>query len=213
MDMPIKHVWFDFAGTLFKETPEYKMLHDELRYKTYANVTGIDDLEAAKRGFLSAYQQTGSNTGVFRALGKPADFWSKALDDMDFASVLRPDGEVIRALARIKEIMPISLFTNFIRSRVVELLGCLQIPPADFTTILTGDQLSERKPAPAGFRMIIKESGVPPSQILYVGDRVAVDITPAKNAGMKTCLVYDESAEADYCVQNFGEILNIFIDR
>jgi len=34
----ISHVWFDMGGTLYRETPEFHVVHDELRYKTYAGI-------------------------------------------------------------------------------------------------------------------------------------------------------------------------------
>ena len=40
------------------------------------------------------------------------------------------------------------------------------------------------KPAPAFFERIVTETGLPPAEIAYVGDRVDNDVVPAANAGM-----------------------------
>ena len=40
------------------------------------------------------------------------------------------------------------------------------------------------KPDPVFFRRIVEESGVPPGQIAYVGDRLDNDVLPAVDAGM-----------------------------
>ena len=42
------------------------------------------------------------------------------------------------------------------------------------------------------------------------GDRIDVDIKPAKLAGMRTCLLWKKSDEADYSFDNFEDILGIF---
>jgi putative hydrolase of the HAD superfamily len=203
----IKQVWFDFAGTLYKETHTFNVVHDQLRYSTFAKVMGISDIKIAEREFLEAYKEHGSNSAVFRALGKSPDYWSKALDDMDFSKVLSPDPEVTNSLKELKEKVPISLFTNFIKPRVNELLGYLVIPPSYFIHMITGDEIINRKPALDGFYRMIDKSGLPPENILYVGDRIDVDIKPAKTLGIKTCLIYGESDIADYSITSFKELL------
>jgi HAD superfamily hydrolase (TIGR01549 family) len=206
----VKHVWFDFAGTLFVETPEFHKAHRKLLYRTYANIKGVDDLQVAEKEFTELQQKYGSNSAVFRALGQPSDYWMQTLDKLDFAALLKPNPEIPQTLAVIKDIVPISLFTNYVKHRIDMLLNHLQIPAEYFTYIITGDDITERKPALEGFYAMIEHSGLPPSQLLYVGDRIAVDIKPAKQVGMKTCLVYTESDEADYCVNNFSELLSLF---
>lgn len=206
----IKHVWFDFAGTLYKETPEFNELHDQLRYKTYAGLKGIKDLEVAKEEFLMQYEKYKANSAVFKSLGQPSNFWMKALDNLDYASVLKPDPEVSETLDKLKDIMRISLFTNFVRYRVLELLTLLEVPAEYFTHLLCGEDITERKPALDGFYEMVKLSGVPADQILYIGDRVEVDIKPAKQVGINTCLLYSESPEADVCLDNFKDILSLF---
>lgn len=56
---------------------------------------------------------------------------------------------------------------------------------------------------------MIKKSALPPDEILYVGDRVDVDIKPAKQLGIKTGLVYGKSELADYSFEHFEDILAI----
>jgi HAD superfamily hydrolase (TIGR01549 family) len=205
----IKHIWFDFAGTLFVETPEFHEAHRKLLYQTYANLKGIDDLKVAEKKFIELQKKYGSNSAVFRALGQPSDYWMKALDSLDFATLLKPNLEIPQTLAVIKDNVLISLFTNYVKYRIDMLLQLLQIPSEYFTHIITGDDVAERKPSLEGFHAMIERSGIPASQLLYVGDRVAVDIKPAKQVGMKTCLVYAESDEANYCFKAFKDLTEL----
>jgi FMN phosphatase YigB (HAD superfamily) len=207
----IQHIWFDFAGTLYRETPDFTKAHDDFRFHVYADLQGITDPARAKAEYLELYKQHGSNSAVFRALGKPSDYWMNALDDFDFTALLQPDPAVPETLIKLKDTVPLSLFTNFVPRRITMLLEHLDIPTDCFTHVLSGDDISERKPALDGFYKMIKLSGVPASQIMYIGDRVDVDIKPAKQVGMQTCLIYGKSEEADYCVAGFREIADVVI--
>ena len=206
----IRHVWFDLAGTLYKETAEFQILHDKFRYQTYAKLTNVSDPGVAKKEFDKLYGEHGSNSAVFRSLGQSSDYWMQAIESMDFNSVLQPDREITQTLEQLRNIVPISLFTNFPKTRLVTLLSHLEIPREYFTHILTGDDIKERKPALDGFHLMIKESALPSNQILYIGDRIDVDIKPAKSVGILAGLLYGEAPDADFCFSTFSDILNLF---
>ncbi len=206
----IKHVWFDFAGTLYKETAEFHKAHDTLRIQTYAELQKIDDLEVAEKEFLDLYTQHGSNSAVFRSLGQSADYWMKALDGFEFTELLVPDEEVSKTLVALSKVVPVSLFTNFVTHRVIFLLDHLHISKSVFTHILTGDQIAEKKPALDGFYEMVRLSELRPEEILYVGDRVDADIKPAKQLGIKTALLYQDSDEADYRFEQLSDALRLF---
>lgn len=59
--------------------------------------------------------------------------------------------------------------------------------PTDF--IATSDDWGVQKPDVAFFERVIDAAQVPADQILYVGDRIDNDITPAKKAGLKTAYI------------------------
>jgi FMN phosphatase YigB (HAD superfamily) len=209
MTQSTEHIWFDLAGTLYKETVMFNEAHDQLRFDAYATVTGQGDPVKAKAEFLKAYKRHGSNSAVFASLGKPSNFWMQAMDSLDFGAIISPDPEVTETLRRLKEFQPISIYTNFKRSKIFEVLELLEIPAEWFSNILSGDDVTRRKPALDGFYEIIRISGLPAEKILYVGDRVDVDIVPAKSLGIHTCLVYGTSDQADYCINSMREILNL----
>ncbi len=129
---------------------------------------------------------------------------------MDETQFFKPSQEVIDILKRLKELVPISIFTNVKPERNLNTLQAIGINHVWFTYILTGDDIQERKPALDGFHLMIERSGIPASQMLYVGDRVDVDVKPAKAVNMLTCLLYSKSAEADFCFDTFSEILQLF---
>jgi len=199
------------GGTLYKETPDFKNVHDKHLYATYAKLVGEQDISKVKENYDTLYKEHGSNSAVFRALGMPSDFWHKAFDELDVSSLLSPDPDIRDTLVVIKKLVPISLFTNIKPHTIKTVLAHLQIPIADFTYIISGDDISKRKPDPEGFRKMIELTKLLPNEIMYVGDRVDVDVKPAKELGMKTCIVWSSSKESDYSVLTFPELKEVIV--
>lgn len=206
----IKHVWFDLDGTLSIHTPEFHEAHDKLRYETFAKAKNQPLTDALKQEYDQLYKELGTNSAVFRSLGLPSDYWMSHFNTLDKSVYYRPIPKIFGTLKRLKEIIPISLFTNDSRSGTEKTLRVINVEEAWFAHIITGDEVPERKPNLHGFRFMVEKSNLPASQLLYVGDRVTADIVPAKTVGMQTCLVYNESTKADYCFDKFERILTLF---
>lgn len=205
----IAHIWFDLEGTLTVRSSAYHQVHDELRYNTFAKATQRPRSGALDQEFDELYKKHGSNSAVFRSLGLPSDYWQTHFEAIDQASFYSPVPAVFGTLHKLKNILPISLFTNSKPNNAFRTLEIIGIEKTWFTHIITGDDVKERKPALDGYNLIVKESGLPANSILYVGDRINVDILPAKSVGMKTCLVWGKSDEADYSYENFDGLLDL----
>ncbi len=54
---------------------------------------------------------------------------------------------------------------------------------------MTSEIVGDNKPSPKGFQYILSQTGLLPQEHLMIGDRVDVDLQPAKKLGMRTCLV------------------------
>lgn len=206
----IKHVWFDMDGTLTVHTDEFDEVHNGLRYKTYASVVGRDVDEALIDEYEALYKKYGSNSAVFTSLGRPSDFWMQYFDQIDQASYYEPIPDIYQTLDRLRKIVPISMFTNARLANAQKTLSVVKVDAGWFTHILSGDDVQNRKPALDGFHLMIEKSGIVAQQILYVGDRVDVDIKPAHAVGMLSYLVYALSDEADFASESFSGILELF---
>lgn len=205
----IKHIWFDQDGTLTVHTPDFHRDHNLLRYQTYADLVKKPVSPEIEAEYEELYKRYGSNSAVFRSLGMPSDYWQIRFNTLDPTKYYKPIPAIYETLNIIKDIVPISIFTNVKSSNISRTLTSVRIDRAWFTYIITGDDITERKPALEGFHLMIKKSALPPAEMLYVGDRVDVDIKPAKELGIKTGLVYGNSELADYSFENFEDILAI----
>ena len=206
----IKHIWFDLEETLTVRTPEFLEVWRELRYKTYAEATKKPLTKELRQEYEDLIKIHKSNSAVFRSLGLPSDYWHRHFATLDKIKHYKPNQEINDTLKKLKEIISISIFTNVKTQEAMRILDVVKIDPPWFTYILTGDDIKERKPALDGFHTMIEKSKLKPEEILYVGDRVDVDVKPAKKVGMKTCLVWGKSPEADYSFEKFQDILSIF---
>lgn len=205
----IQHVWFDFGGTLFRETPEFSVVHDKHRVVVYAKLVNEQNLDKAKKDYDELYKRYGSNSAAFRSLGVKSDYWMKEFEKLDLSDLIKPNPEIINTLSAIKKKVPISIFTNLRPAKIRDTLEHLQIPFEYFTHIISGDDVAERKPHLEGFNKMVSLSKLPADKLMFIGDRIDVDIKPAKQVGMATCLVWSSSAEADYSAPHFKDLKEI----
>jgi HAD superfamily hydrolase (TIGR01549 family) len=197
-------------GTLTLHTDEFDKVHNDLRYKTYASVVGREVDDALIAEYEALYKKAGSNSAAFTSLGKPSDFWMQYFDQIDQTRYYEPVPDIYETLDKLRKIVPISLFTNVKLANAQKTLSVVKIEANWFTHIISGDDIKNRKPALDGFHLMIEKSGIRAEQILYVGDRVEVDIKPAKAVGILSGLLYEQSNEADFCFPTFSDILLLF---
>lgn len=201
----IKHLWFDFSDTLALTNKEeyYKIL-----YSTYANIVGKEVTSELKKEYDNLFEKYKSNSAVFVSLGRPSSFLADCLGSVDPKTLYQlTDKEIPSILKELKDIVSISIFSN---NNVRKLLPALGIDPAYFTYILGPTSVKKPKPALDGFYQMIDLSKSVPGEILFIGDDVAKDLLPAKELGILTGLLWKTSSEADYCFEDFGEILGLF---
>ena len=196
-------------GTLTVHTTEFHRAHNELRHKAYSDVTGRPVTSELVEEFNELYKRCGSNSKVFTELGKPSNFWMQYFDLMDQNKYYEPIPEIYNTLESLRSSVSISLFTNASLDNAQRTLEAVNIDLGWFTYIVGGDDVKARKPALDGFHLILEKSGIPARNILYVGDRVKVDVMPAKELGLQTCLVFGSAAEADYSFLSFSELLKL----
>jgi HAD superfamily hydrolase (TIGR01662 family) len=210
MAKQIKHIWFDMDGTLTIQTPEFHKAHNELRYKAYAEAIGCPVTKELAEEFEALYKQHGSNSAVFVSIGMPQGYWQQYFSTLDQSKFYKPVPDIYQTLNKLREKVPISLFTNSSRDIINRSLQAIDVELGWFTYIVSGDDLKKPKPDLNGSYLMIDKSNLVPNQMLYVGDRVDVDIKPAKQVGMQTCLVYTSSVKADYCFSKMSELLSLF---
>jgi phosphoglycolate phosphatase len=94
---------------------------------------------------------------------------------------------MVEALNAIGRLAPMSVLTNKPASATGRMLAGLGLRH-HFRDVIGGDTAWGRKPGPAGLLQLASLAGVPPEETLMIGDS-PIDLTTARNAGTRICLV------------------------
>ncbi|MEM9383116.1 MAG: TIGR02253 family HAD-type hydrolase [Planctomycetota bacterium] len=102
---------------------------------------------------------------------------------------------------------------KLIRLGLVDLFG-----PRD---VFISDQVGISKPNPKLYQHALRQLGLLPGEVMYVGDNLANDIVPPKSIGMHTCWIRRaardgqdvEAAGPEFVVDDLRELAEILRDR
>ena len=203
MIMRIRHIWFDFTDTIASID---RSVLDGLIYTLYAEAKKQGITPALIEEYKAELKARKSNSAVFAALGFPAGYLSDRINDRSGMYTLT-DRHIPEVLQKLSALLPVSVFSN---SRLTTVLPQLDIKLEWFTHILGPDVVKNPKPAPDGFLKMVELSGIASRELLFIGDDVEKDLVPAKALGITTGLLWQKSDEADYCFEDFKDVLSRF---
>ncbi len=205
----IKVLVWDFDGTLYKPT---KQSHDDTRNAEFQVIEDRMGLsrDEAKEEFYRVYKvKTVSGTQAVALICRISTVEAATLCEkyMDRSKYLNRDEKLITMFQNLDKFQHY-LLVNGLQKTTKAALGILGIPIEIFKEIVTSEIVGENKPSLKGFQYILSKTGVSPASHLMIGDRVEVDLIPAKKMGMKTCLVWttDPNDSADIVYKNVYEI-------
>ncbi|MGH9128902.1 MAG: HAD family hydrolase [Acidimicrobiales bacterium] len=177
----IRAVAFDVGEVLVDETREYGTWADWLGVPrhTFSAVFGAtiarggdyrEAFQVFRPGFtLDTQRKARADAGVPESFGED-----------DLYPDVRPCLGALRGMG-----LRIGLAGNQ-TTRAEGILKTLCLP-VDW--IGTSEGWGVEKPSPGFFRAVVTESGVQPAEVLYVGDRLDNDVSPAQREGLATALV------------------------
>jgi HAD superfamily hydrolase (TIGR01549 family) len=172
----IRWVWFDVGETLIDETRHWAGWADWLGVTHLTFFAALGAVIAERRDHRAAF--TLLRPGFDLAAAR-AERVAAGQHEGFSAADLYPD--VAAALSALRAAgLRIGIAGNqpsWAEAALIE-IGL----PADM--VATSDGWGVQKPDPAFFTRLAHESDAPPSQIVYVGDRLDNDVLPARAAGM-----------------------------
>jgi phosphoglycolate phosphatase len=177
---------FDLDGTLIDSSKD-------LTISTNATRAHFD-LPPLDEKVVSSYVGNGAPVLVRRAVGPDATEETVASALAFFLKYYRAHAlEHTKLYAGVREMIEdlarngyrLGVLTNKPRKISFDILAALGIEHL-FLQIYGGDTLANKKPDPAGILLMARETAVPISEVLMVGDS-KVDVLTARNAGARSC--------------------------
>ncbi len=200
-------IW-DVDGTLY-HTRDLGNHVEESAYSAITNVLGINRDEAVERFSQVHHVRTESATEAVAiicniSVGDAAKLTDKYLDRMQFVN---RDEKLIALFDSLRGLDHYILGNGSIRL-IEEALEVLGLDRSIFKEIVTSEIVGRNKPNPAGYTYIMDKTGKYPGAHLMIGDRELVDLSTAKELGMKTALVFasERSTIADVTLPTVYEL-------
>jgi FMN phosphatase YigB (HAD superfamily) len=190
----IQAVIFDVANTLLHKPALYASLNNLLQHQTaWAGMP--EDIERVHRIASEVTEipprptrefYNGFNARWLQALGIPPD--GEILDAV-FELARSSPWESFTDVSALEEIqLPIAVLSNW-DSRLPAMLEKTLSANIRFQFVLASESIGFAKPDPAAFAAAIHSTGLPASNLLYVGDSPRLDMFPALAAGMHAILI------------------------
>lgn len=191
---PIRAVTFDAGGTLLRPAQAVG--------ETYARVAREFGLrEASSAELEESFQREWRCKGEFdysqeawyalvrRTFGPHADKLPDAFYPALYEEFARPEAwqlfdDVLPALDELASLgLPLGIISNW-DNRLRPLLASFKLT-GFFEVIIPSCEVAFNKPSPVIFEMAIRQLGLPPEQILHVGDHYLEDVEGARAAGLQ----------------------------
>ncbi len=136
---------------------------------------------------------------------------------------LAPYADVVPLLAGLKKAgLRVGVITHGLTVKQAEKLVRLGLLPyLDPQAIFISDQIGISKPNPKLYQAALRELGLKPDEVMYVGDSPEHDIAPPKSVGMKTVWARRGAKRGlegtgiapDHVVDDFGQLGRILRER
>lgn len=211
-------IW-DFDKTLYK--PNFELDHKvrESEYKVIMSSTGWDKNKTEEEfdkvypsRFLSATEAVAHITQ--KTVAQTASEMEMLFDRTKYIS---RDEKLITLFKKLTTFEHYILM-NGVEKKAEEALAVLGVRRDTFREIVTAGQVGRNKPNKEGYRYISEKTGVSPEHHLMIGDRILVDLVPAKELGMKTCWVHwnaslgeVQDSAIDVCIPSVYDVEEILV--
>ena len=207
----IQAIGFDLDGTLYPITEQTEDAQRRSMARTILRLKpDFGTFDQTYRYVIETYPKVKSYTGVIAQATnrKKEEIGTQWILDARIEQVLAPDPRLASLLKNLNTRRKVLyILTSSPEESVHKKLNALEIPVWIFNMLACDDTPNiGSKSNGTAFEYVIKQTGIPASNHLYVGDREMHDILPAKRLGMQTCAVWSYIPEADCSIKTIYEL-------
>lgn len=207
----IEVIIWDVDGTLY-HTQDLGNHVEESAYSAIIEKLGVSHKEAESKFSAVHHIQTDSATEAVAiicgiSVGDAAKLTDKYLDRNQF---IGRDPKLIALFESLRG-FDHYILGNGSKLLIESALDILGLEKGIFKEIVTSELVGRNKPNEAGYVYIMERTGKPAAAHLMVGDRELVDLSKAKELGMKTALVFADnpSTLADITLPTVYELTQV----
>lgn len=206
----IKAIGWDLDGTLYSSELIPSHLISQIIYQTVAKSKSWT-LAEAKKEYNSKLTELGSNTKTLYHFGvNGVDFFTDVWDNMDLEKYLKKDQRLIKMFQSLQGMRHFILSNSNRIDQITRKLKLIGLNSNRFEKIFSTVDIGTIKPDPKPFKVALRAMNLQPKEVLYVGDRIGTDIRGAQGVGMRGCLVWGVSREANVSLKNVYEVAGLF---
>lgn len=227
----LRAICFDLDDTLWDVRPVLQRAEDRVlgflreRYPALAENHSTPGFAAARMALARAepgraHDFTWLRTETMRRLAVEAGF-SATVGDEAFEvfiaarSEVQPFDDVVPALELLRSRYVLASFSNGNADLARIPIG------THFALSLNAERVGVAKPHPESFGAVARALGMPPAEILYVGDDPRLDVRGARAAGFRTAWVNreprawppEEGEPGDLEIRHLGELASALVPR
>jgi len=195
----IKHIIWDFDGTLFNTYPEISKVFQKALLQHNIKEDTTDILKNLHISLWHAYKVYSEKYNI--DLTKLQKAFS-LLDEQMNPSTLKPFSNVIDIITSVKGNNYIFTHRGLSTYKYLDYYDYTKY----FSEIITREAGFKRKPDPQAIIYLIEKYNLKREKTLYIGDRL-IDIQCAKNAGIKSCYFNSHNTKinihADYEIKSY----------
>jgi putative hydrolase of the HAD superfamily len=207
----VRAVFFDAVGTLIHPEPAADLVYARVGQARGSRLTSAE-ISARFRGAFAREEQVDRDHGLRTDERRETERWRRivaaVLDDVAdiggcfeelFEHFARPESwrceeDAARVLAQLANRgVAVGMASNYDRRLHRVLAGLPELQPLDHVVISA--EVGWRKPAAEFFAALGRVTGLPPEQILFVGDDRRNDFDGARSAGLRAVL-FDPKLQA-----------------
>jgi len=207
----IKAIGFDVDGTLY-HTPDAMSVEVGKILITKAAEALSKDPDDLAEEYLKRRDEYWSNTQTLNSFGLDGErIFQEVWDSIAVEKYVAKDMRLAKMITQLKKKYKLFIVTNGSGHQVERKMTHLGLDYHDFDPRIYCYDQGWVKPEPAPFLAAMESLDMKPEEIVYVGDRVDVDIEGASAVGMKTIFIGGESGKADLCVAEIYGLSDIFL--
>jgi len=205
----IKAVGFDVDGTLYHIPTEMSLVISKEVIEKAAAELGRDADDFAEE-YLHEREKYRGNTLTLNSFGLDGQkIFQKIVDDFPVEKYVKPDQLLVKIIDELKTKYKLFIITNGTGRQVERKLKLIGLDYHDFEPRIYCYDQGWVKPDPAPFLAAIESLNMKPEEIVYVGDRIDLDVEGAQAVGMKAIYVGGESEHAEASVETVYDTLSI----